>query len=276
LLADPYIADPVRAAVDNCDVWIDMSFPYMAGSTPWDKAMHNGRTRYLLAADLDTDALIRLYGRVDLERLFELTAEFDDLLRQSVGEECHITNDAGTDVRFSLDAPMAMTCGGADHPGPFFVPGTVVIIPKEDTVTGVLKFDSVFHEYYTKLAEPITVEVDGLIQRVYGGGSESTVLERALRRASGGDDLGHIIHFTSGFHPSARFTGDVFVEDQRTPGFCAVGMGRPFWVEGGGENHPDAVSSLTSFSINDEPVVEHGRIVGPTQLANLATGLVAA
>ena len=31
-LGDPYISDPVRAAVTNCDVWIDLAFPYMAGS----------------------------------------------------------------------------------------------------------------------------------------------------------------------------------------------------------------------------------------------------
>ena len=38
-LGDPYISDPVRAAVKNCDVWIDLNFPYMAGSKAFDEAM---------------------------------------------------------------------------------------------------------------------------------------------------------------------------------------------------------------------------------------------
>jgi 2,5-dihydroxypyridine 5,6-dioxygenase len=270
LLADPYIPDPLAAAVANCDLWIDLTFPYMAGSTPWDRAMNNRRTRYLLAGDMGTGPLVRLYGVHALEPLFALTAAFDEFLRDNIGHDCTMTNAAGTSLRFKLGEAMKMSPTAGVHPGPFFVPGSVVIVPDELSVAGVIKLGTVFHEYYTPLWEPLTLEVDGVIQRIHGGLGESSVLERALRRASGGTDLGHIIHLTCGLHPSARFTGKCFIEDQRVPGFCAVGMGRPFWVPGGGENHPDGIASLTSFAINGDAVVVAGRVVAPRGLAALA------
>ena len=66
-LGDPYISDPVRAAVSNCDVWIDLAFPYMAGSQAFDAAMQNKRTRYYLAAGLNAESTVRLFGKVNLD-----------------------------------------------------------------------------------------------------------------------------------------------------------------------------------------------------------------
>ena len=79
-LGDPYISDPVRAAVTNCDVWIDLTFPYMAGSQAFDAAMQNKRTRYYLAAGLNAESTVRLFGKVNLDTLFTVTAAFDALL----------------------------------------------------------------------------------------------------------------------------------------------------------------------------------------------------
>ena len=88
------------------------------------------------------------------------------------------------------------------------------------------------------------------------------MLERSLRRASG-EGLGYIIHFTCGIHPAARYTGTCFLEDQRVLGYNAVGLGLPFWMPGGGENHPDAVLSKQSLWLDGEQIVKDGIIVGP-------------
>jgi len=98
-------------------------------------------------------------------------------------------------------------------------------------------------------------------------------LQRALRRAAGGD-YGHVIHFTHGIHPAARVTGESFIEDMRATGNDAVGLGVPFWLPGGGENHPDAILSQQSLWIDGRPVVQDGVIIAPAPLATLAATLV--
>jgi hypothetical protein len=55
-------------------------------------------------------------------------------------------------------------------------------------------------------------------------------------------------------------------------GSNAVGMGLPWWIPGGGENHPDGVLSDQSIRIGDMQLVERGAIVAP-QLLELAAAL---
>ena len=100
------------------------------------------------------------------------------------------------------------------------------------------------------------------------------VRERALRRAGGGEHYGHVIHFTHGVHPTARVTGESFIEDMRATGNNAVGLGIPFWLPGGGENHPDAILAGQSLWVDGQAIVSDGVIVGPPELARLAERLV--
>jgi hypothetical protein len=133
--------------------------------------------------------------------------------------------------------------------------------PELESVRGRIVVETVFHEFYTHLNEPIAIEVDGRIRTVSGGGPELATLERALLRAGGGQ-FGYIIHFTHGMHPDARFTGKCFVEDMRVIGCNAVGMGLPWWVPGGGENHPDAVLSMQSVWLDNRLIIDKGKAVG--------------
>ena len=137
---------------------------------------------------------------------------------------------------------------------------------------GRIRIDSVFHEYYTALAEPMLLEVDGKISAIRGGGNERIVAERALRRAAGGE-YGYVIHFTHAIHPAARATGTSFIEDMRAMGNDAIGMGLPWWQPGGGENHPDGILRMQTIDLDGERIVEDGLIVGPPELAALAAEL---
>jgi len=132
----------------------------------------------------------------------------------------------------------------------------------------------VFHEYYTSLPTPMTLEVDGKIRSIHGGGNERSVADRALRRAGSNGEYGYVIHFTHGIHPAARVTGRSFIEDMRTKGNNAIGMGIPWWDPGGGENHPDAILYLQTIDIDEQRVVEDGNIVGPEPLATVAADLL--
>ena len=270
-LANPYIPDPVVAAAQNCDAWIDLCMPYMAGSEVYDNAMANERTRYLLAGDIGAEGMIRIFSQANLDQVYEVSDLFNALLVESAGKHCRFTTPLGTDVRFQL-SDVGLTIERATKPGGYFIPGTVAIIPELESVKGTLVCESTFHEYYTALEEPYRFEVDGKIQSVTGGGTELKVIERSLRRAASGE-YGNIIHFTCGYHPAARVTGKSFIEDQRAIGCNAVGLGLPFWAEGGGENHPDCVMKGQSFWIDDAKIVDDGVIVAPPDLAQAAREL---
>jgi leucyl aminopeptidase (aminopeptidase T) len=270
-LADPYISPGLAAAAAASDVWVDLTFPYFAGSHVHDRAMKNGRTRYFLGVDVGGPGLARLYGGVDLDRLYDAQDAFDALIAGATGAECRIASPAGTDVTFRLAPSAANKKRRLDAPGMIAVPGSCLISPEIDSVKGRIALDKVFHEYYAALPAPMTVHLDGRIRAVEGGGAERSVMERALRRAAGGG-YGHVIHFTLGFHPAARY-GHGFVEDIRVVGNNAVGFGTPWWLPGGGENHPDGVVTAQSLWVDGALIAERGAVVGPERAVAALAGL---
>ena len=271
-LADPYVPPVVAGAVAGCSVWIDLTFPYLAGSAVADKAIHEGQVRYLLGGDMGANQLARLFGAIDLDAYYEVHRAFDEITAAAIDRPIRITDTHGSDVTFTLAKPGFAKPRRAEGPGLYFVPGSCTMFPATDSVKGALTVVAAFHEYYTRFAEPATLVMDGTIREVTGGGSERPVLQRALRRAAGGD-YGQVIHFTHGVHPAARMTGESFIEDMRAVGNNAVGLGIPFWLPGGGENHPDAIVTEQSIWIDGQQIVEHGAIVAPPCLAALAARL---
>lgn len=271
-LADPFIPPTAQGAASACDVWIDLTWPYMAGSHVHDEAMKSKKVRYLLCGDLPADGFVRLFGKVDLDLYYEVHSGFDKLTNAAIGKTIRLTNSAGSDVSFTLAKPGFAKPRRAIAPGTYFVPGSCTMFPEPESVKGTLNLFAVFHEYFRHLDAPIVMRVDGRIRELSGGGNDRSVLDRALRRASGGD-YGHVIHFTHGIHPTARVTGNSFIEDMRATGNNAVGMGIPFWLPGGGENHPDAIITLQSIWIDGTKIAEDGRLVNPPNLAKLAERL---
>lgn len=280
-LADPYVSDMLAAAVKNCDVWFDLTFPYMGGSAAHRASMEAGRTRCLLLADLGADGIARLYGMVDLDRLYEAQEVFDRLVTDNVGKECRVTCPHGTDFRFVIDKPATRKMRHTTEPGTYTPPGSAVIYPVLESVQGAAVVWAVFHEFHTRLAEPFRIVFDGgnrnagggAITEVTGGGNELTAMKRALKRAGGGSEYGSLIHLSHGFHPTARLTGRSFIEDIRVRGNNAIGLGIPWWLPGGGENHPDAVTVMQSMWIDGRQVVRDGVVVGPPDLAKLENAL---
>ena len=243
-LANPYISDTLAAVVKACDLWIDLTFPYIAGSAAYDEAMKSNRARYFLGADVRSESLIRLFGRADLDLMFEVHEKFSAQL--APGKECRIANAAGTDVSFRLAPPPFAKPRQADKPGLYLVPGNVPMWPDCDSVKGTIVINAAFHEYYTVLPTPIVLTIDGQIRHVEGGDNERQVLDRALKRAGGGK-YGRVIHFSYGYHPGARFTGRCFAEDTRAAGNNACGLGVPFWEPGGAKTIRTASSRCSRY-----------------------------
>lgn len=271
-LADRHIPDALTGAVMASDVWFDLTFPYLAGSSTHDRAMKAGRTRYLLLGDVTAESLRRLYGAVEIDSLFAVQSAFDDLIAAHAGAACRITGPNGTDVAFRLGKAGAKKSRRIDGPGTATVMGSCVFYPEPETLRGVIALDAVFHEYYAVLPAPIRLEVEGEIRKIDHVSGHEIPMERALRRAGNGR-YGRVIHLTCGFHPAARFAGRSFIEDIRSIGSNAIGLGTPWWEPGGGENHPDGVVLRQDLWIEGAPVVRDGRIVGPDALARAARAL---
>jgi leucyl aminopeptidase (aminopeptidase T) len=267
-LADPYVPDALAAAAASADVWFDLTFPYLAGSRMHDLAMKAMRARYALLATAAADSFARLYGAVDFSALMDYQMALVDYLDGKAGSTARFTCPLGTDVSFTLDKIKLRRERVARTPGMHTVPGAQSLYPVLSTVRGTVVLGALFDEHYRLLRRPVTLRVDGRLAGFDGAASEDRpVLERALRRAAGGADFGWLIHFTMGFHPSARITGEHFIEDIRAFGTNAIGMGLPWWEPGGGENHPDGVVLDQSLWLDGELIVEAGRIVGPAALA---------
>lgn len=271
-LADPYIPATCRQAVENATAWIDMTFPYMAGAHFQDELMKRGKCRYLLLGDPDGAAVGRLFGDADLDRYYDAQSEFDRTFGSAVGAQCRITCPNGTDVTFKIAEPSINKPRRADKPGMYVVPGSCSIPPEVDSVRGRIAIAAAFHTFYEVLARPIVIHVDGAITKVEGGGASAIAFERAIRRAVS-EGMGKVIHFTHGLHPTARLTRRSFIEDMRVIGNNAVGFGIPWWLPGGGENHPDGVLFGHSVWIGDRQIVDNGQIVGPESLKREAAKL---
>lgn len=271
-LADPYICEPLLAAVARCDVWFDMAFPYMAGSRAFDEAMRAKRARYLLLGDIGAAGLARIYGSVDFDSLFELQLSVDRFLAQAEGKTCRVTSPLGTDFVFTMGKPASKKNRFANQAGPQTVPGSAIFYPELESVKGVIALEAMFHEYYTRLGSPLFLEIDGQVRALRGGAAESRIADRSLRRAGGGQ-YGNVIHLTVGLHPGAADTGTSFIEDIRVPGTNAIGLGLPWWVEGGGENHPDGVVRNQSLWIDGVQVVDEGRLLLPSEAVAMLSQL---
>lgn len=182
-LADPYLPEPAVAAVQSCDVWLDMTFPYMGGSAAHHAAMTTNRVRSLLLADLGAGGLARLFGRVDLDQLFALQEALDRLVEQSVGQECRVTCGGGTDLTFTIAKPATRKLRHITEPGTYTPPGSAVIYPTPGSVRGTVVLHGAFHEYHTALAQPIRLLVDGQIREISGGGNELAPMHESLQPA---------------------------------------------------------------------------------------------
>jgi leucyl aminopeptidase (aminopeptidase T) len=217
---------------------------------------------------------MRLYGAVDYDALLDFNLAFMELLSDAAGATARFACAAGTDVSFRLDEVKLKRERSQRTPGMHTVPGAQSLYPVKDSVHGRIVIQGLFDEHYRRLRKPITIHAAGRITGIEGAAPEdSASFERALRRASGEGTLGTFIHFTYGFHPAARLTGEQFIEDIRVPGTNAIGMGLPWWEPGGGENHPDGLVLDQSLWIDDLPLVDRGSFVGPEPLRKLHAAL---
>jgi leucyl aminopeptidase (aminopeptidase T) len=272
-LADPYVSPSLAAVGLAHDIWIDLTFPYLAGSRVYAEVMAAKRLKYYLGGDIGIGGIERLFGAVDLDAQSRLNLALDKIVAAAAGKTVRLTCPLGSDVSFALEKPAYEKPRRALKPGHYLTPSSSTMFPVLESVKGEIVFTAIFHEYYTALGNPLRITVDNTVQAIHGPATHKAALDRALRRAGNGK-YGQIIHFTHAVSPTARRTGRSFIEDSRVMGSNAVGMGLPWWIPGGGENHPDGVMSEQSVWVDGQRIVEDGVVVWPPEASELCRQLV--
>ena len=268
-IADPYLPDSLKAAIPNCDVWVEFNYEWLLYSTPWEKAMETNRVRYLCLVGMDVPMMVRCIGKVDWPTLKEFQNRITEMTHKA--KEMRITTPAGTELVFENDPDRPVLCetGSANTPGAHFLGGQIGWAPIEETIEGTIVFDGSFSgggkANLGILKEPITLVIEkGKIVKVEGG-KEAKFVEDWL---AGFNDpnMYNMAHICYGFNPGAKLTG-VCLEDERIWGSTEWGIGYqgPMMkgTAGSAPTHADGICLYSSVWLDDVQVLEEGKSIHP-------------
>jgi leucyl aminopeptidase (aminopeptidase T) len=267
--------EPVIAAVQAADAWIEMNDSYLLYSDAWKKAMQAGVRFFTLGGDVDN--LVRMVGRVDYAVLDKLANKLVEISNRA--SEMHITCANGTDLRVKVDPTTSMAhvlkAGegilDADWTGTTQVPpGQASFGHVKDGIDGVMVFDGAVYPpaEVNVLRETVTLEIEkGRIVTIKGG-PEARVFQRWL------DSFNHpgmyeIAHCTYGFNPGVKRCKGEIGHDERVFGCLEFGVG-PKWADA--PAHTDGVILQPTVWADDVQLEQDGKYVHP-ELADLARQL---
>ena len=267
--ADPDLPiEPLTAALNNCDVWIEFNHQWLLYSTPFERASkENEKLRYMCLVDFDEELMIRTIGHVETPQLQIFMRRVAELTRNA--KVMHVTTPAGTDVTFEIDPQhyVACDCGDATFPAAHMLTGQLNIVPRFGSIQGTITFDgSVAPPFGRVLNEPIHLIVkDGVIQRCEGG-EEAEIYEKYLRDF-GDPGMLKMAHIAYGFNPGAKLTGNI-VEDERVWGSTEWGIGYVSNVDAppcgqDAVSHSDGICLNSSVWLDGVQIMDEGKIVLP-------------
>jgi leucyl aminopeptidase (aminopeptidase T) len=182
--------------------------------------------------------------------MIENANRYADLLREAT--HVHVTDEFGTDVEFDVTGrPVLVNPGITDEPGQIdFYPGAQVSnAPIEETINGLIVTDgSITSEGV--LDQPVEITMENGVITAIEGGAQAESWKHWLD-STGDPKIYQLCHFSVGFNPKARITGNM-MEDERLSGGIDFGFGsqNPGFqgTVGTGKWHTDIM--LTAASIH--------------------------
>lgn len=265
-VTDSMLPEPLKEAIPAADVWIEFNTQWLLYSTPWTKAVSNGRTRYLFLGGLDRERIVRCIGRININKQEAFQNKVVELTRKA--KKMRITTPKGTDISFenSPDRPVFSELR-ADTPGAHFLLGQIAWAPVEDSINGKIVFDGSFsgggEAELGILAHPIELIIkQGRIVAI-NGDEEARKLERWLEKL---DDpkMFNLAHVCYGFNPGAQLTG-LCTEDERVWGATEWGIGFQGayfkGTQGEAASHADGVCLNSSVWLDQEMLLDEGVVV---------------
>lgn len=266
-IADPHLPDSLKAAIPNCDVWVEFNYEWLLYSTPWEEAIATNRVRYLCLVGMDAPMMVRCIGKVDWPALKEFQEKITDMTQKA--RKMKVTNPAGTDLTFDNgpDRPVLCETGFADEPGAHFLGGQIGWAPVEETINGTIVFDGSFsgggEANLGILKDPIELTVEkGKIARIEGG-NEAKFVESWLKSFND-PNMYNMAHICYGFNPGAILTG-ICLEDERVWGCTEWGIGYqgPMMKgkAGPAATHADGICLNSSVWLDGVKVLDEGKAI---------------
>ena len=256
-------ARPLCEAIAVADLWVELSYGSIMHSAPYRKAVDENGARYICAKGLDTEMLVNLIEKVDLDKVIELGEYFKQRLEEA--DEILVVSKSGTNLSARQKGRKVRHSGiKASIKGyPVMMPGQTSWCPIEETINGTLVFDgSVFPPDIGILNNPIHIDFEGgRVVKVYGDGSEARIFDEWLHSFNDPNSL-RLAHYSQGFNPGiTRCTGRV-VEDERVFGCMEFGIGSQGIRIGGiswnAPSHTDGILLKPSVYLDGEPLEEDG------------------
>ena len=66
-VAEDQLPKTLGACIPESDVWIELNDQWLLYNSAWDKAMANGKTRYLFLGGMDVERIVRCIVKVDMD-----------------------------------------------------------------------------------------------------------------------------------------------------------------------------------------------------------------
>ncbi|AFZ69984.1 leucyl aminopeptidase (aminopeptidase T) [Caldisphaera lagunensis DSM 15908] len=263
--AEKYIpVSSLSSLMESPDVWIEFNKSWLLYSKVYEKAISNGKTRYMCLVGMDSDMMVRTIGRVDIKKIFELQNKLAEITKKS--SKMRITNPNGMEVTFSNDPERPVLVEGeVNGPGEYMLLGQVDWAPIEDSIEGTIVFDgSVWPpESLGLLKSPIKLHLEkGYIKEIEGG-YEAKIYERWLKSLND-RNMFRVAHISYGVNPGAKLTGNI-LEDERIFGAVEWGLGNQSQTFkgklGSAISHSDGISLYPTVWVDTTKLIENGNFV---------------
>jgi leucyl aminopeptidase (aminopeptidase T) len=267
--------EALTAALCKADVWIEANSVVLLYSDIWETAMKdNKKLRYLIIADSSIESLHRVFTGYEIGTLKNLLSKVTDMAMTS--KKVRITSKNGTDVSYNIDLNYTFDYDDGDFSKPKFgtAPGFVNIVPKIDSMNGVIIFDHLQHTDNKRQIKFIMK--NGKITEVSGGKAAEKF--KSYLTSFNDENMYKISHNMLGLNPKVRDLTFELVEDERIWGGVDFGFGHtsvmdmpPFGQEA--VSHFDGVVKNTSIYFDDTQITNNG-VVCHEDLKPLAEKLI--
>jgi len=197
---------------------------------------------------------------VDYAKIQRLTHKISHYLNQ--GKEIYLTNDKGTEVKFSISGRAAISDTGIlDKPGAIgnLPAGESFIAPVEGTAEGIVIIDGVMAGV-GKLNKPIRIEVKNGIASLISGGEEADKLTQLLDFY--GDFGRNIAEFGIGTNYKAKLTDNI-LESEKMMGTVHIAFGNnsAFGGKISVPIHLDGIITNPTVMIDGQEIMRSGNFI---------------
>lgn len=221
--------------------------------------------KVLASEEITLEMLTSGAATADYERMNQIGATLRDIFL--AGTRLRIESSLGTHLEADIaNRPPWLAAGrvlenpGCDLTAAAFPDGEVGIAPLEESIEGVVVWDTSMHQVGL-LNSPITAEISRGRVIDLRGGVEAATLRSYLERH--GDDGSWVVGETAvGLNPDARVTG-VVREDKKLAGSVHVALGMNTDVGGANQSrtHIDGVIRRPSVEVDGRLLVDSGEFV---------------